>query len=45
SGNDAKLLKHFRELAWNYQVIRFLDGSGKDLSPRKDRVWSIGPLA
>ena len=45
SGNDAKLLKHFREPAWNYQVIRFLDGNGKDLIPRKDRVWSIGALA
>jgi len=39
-GRDAELLKRFREPAWNYQVVRFLDQSGTDLIPRKDRVWT-----
>lgn len=43
-GKDAEILKRYREPAWNYQVIRFLDGGGKDLIPRKDKVWTIGPL-
>jgi hypothetical protein len=45
SGNDAALLKRYGEPAWNYQVIRFLDGAGKDLIPRKDRVWTPHALA
>ena len=39
-GQDARILKRYDEPAWNYQVIRFLDGEGKDIIPRKDRVWS-----
>jgi hypothetical protein len=42
---DAKVRKKFKEPAWNYQVVRFLDAEGKDLIPRKDRVWSLKPLA
>ena len=38
-GIDAALLKKFREPSWNYQVIRFIDSSEKDIIPRKDRVW------
>lgn len=38
-GNDAKMLKHFKEPAWNYQVIRFLDHKGNDIIPRKDKIW------
>ena len=26
-------------------MVRFLDAEGKDLIPRKDRIWSIQPLA
>jgi len=44
-GADAKVLKRFGEPAWNYQVVRFLDSRGRDLIPRKDRVWTTGPLA
>ena len=44
-GKDAEVLKKFNEPAWNYQVVRFLDQEGKDLIPRKDRVWTTGPLA
>lgn len=44
-GRDAALLKRFGELAWNYQVVRFLDAKGNDLIPRKDRVWSTAGIA
>ena len=39
------MLKQFGEPAWNYQVVRFLNAKGRDVIPRKDRVWSLGPLA
>ena len=45
SGKDAALLKRFNEPAWNYQVIRFLDASGKDIVPRKDKIWTTGGVA
>jgi hypothetical protein len=45
SGKDASLLRRYNEPAWNYQVIRFLDSSGKDIIPRRDRVWTIGGVA
>jgi hypothetical protein len=44
-GKDAEILARFNEPAWNYQVIRFLDGNGRDLIPRKDRVWTRDALA
>lgn len=40
-GKDAELLKRFNEPSWNYQVIRFLDSSAKDIIPRRDKVWTI----
>lgn len=40
-GKDQEWLERYREPAWNYQVIRFLGSDGKDLIPRKDRVWTI----
>ncbi len=43
-GQDAEILKKFSEPAWNYQVVRFLDADGKDLIPRKDRVWETPAL-
>jgi hypothetical protein len=45
SGGDAEVLRRFGEPAWNYQVVRFLDASAKDLIPRKDQVWTAGLLA
>ena len=42
---DENLLRHYGEPAWNYQVIRFLDATGKDIIPRKDRVWTIDGVA
>jgi hypothetical protein len=44
-GKDAEILARYDEPAWNYQVIRFLDGGGRDLIPRKDRVWTRDALA
>ncbi len=43
--NDQKWLQRYREPAWNFQVIRFLNSDGNDIIPRKDRVWSIGGVA
>ena len=45
SGTDLELLKRYREPAWNYQVIRFLDAEGRDIIPRKDRVWTTRGVA
>lgn len=44
-GEDRKILKRYNEPAWNYQVIRYLDASGKDVIQRKDRVWTIAGTA
>jgi hypothetical protein len=45
SGPDRELLERYREPAWNYQVIRFLDAGGKDIIPRRDRVWTVSGVA
>ncbi len=45
SGKDAGILKKYREPSWNFQVIRFFDSSGKDIIPRRDRIWTIGGVA
>jgi len=42
---DQKLLKRFKEPAWNYQVIRFLNAEGNDVIPCKDRVWTTSGVA
>ncbi len=44
-GRDAEILAQYNEPAWNYQVIRFLDSSGNDIIPRKDRIWTLGAVA
>ena len=38
--SDTKILKKFKEPAWNYQVVRFIGENEKDVIPRKDRIWS-----
>ncbi len=43
-GKDAEVLEKYNEPAWNFQVVRFLDSSGKDLIPRKDRIWTADQL-
>ena len=40
-GYDRKVLNHFNEPSWNYQVMRFLDSDLKDIIPRKDKVWDV----
>jgi len=44
-GADARVLKRYEEPAWNNPVIRFFAPDGKELLPRKDRVWSSGAVA
>lgn len=43
-GKDAEVLRKYNEPAWNFQVVRFLDSEGKDLIPRKDRIWTAAEL-
>jgi hypothetical protein len=45
SGMDRKLMERYQEPSWNYQVIRFLDAEGRDVIPRKDRVWTASGVA
>ncbi len=44
-GKDAEILRRFGEPSWNYQVIRFFDGEGVELIPRRDRVWTLAGVA
>lgn len=43
-GEDAATLARFAEPAFNYQVVRFVDGEGADVIPRQDRVWQADAL-
>ncbi len=45
TGIDREILERYQEPSWNFQVIRFLDARGKDVIPRKDRVWTTGAVA
>lgn len=45
SGMDKELLERFAEPSWNFQVMRFLNGQGEDIIPRKDRVWTVAETA
>jgi hypothetical protein len=38
-GADKQALERFGEPAWNNPVVRFVDGEGKDVIPRRDGVW------
>ena len=38
-GYEREVLERYGEPTWNNPVIRFVDGDGKDVLPRKDRVW------
>jgi hypothetical protein len=44
-GLDEEVLNRFQEPAWNYQVIRFLNGEGRDVIPRRDRIWTTTGVA
>lgn len=43
-GYDKEVLERYKEPTWNNPVVRFVGADGKDLIPRKDRVWKTGPL-
>ena len=45
SGMDWELLTLYEEPAWNFQVIRFLNGAGNEVIPRKDRIWTTRGVA
>lgn len=44
-GRDAELLRRFGEPAWNNPVVRFLDGGGRDVLPRRDGLYSPHEIA
>lgn len=37
---DTKLLRRFKEQAWNYPVVRFMNADAKDIAPAS-RTWSM----
>ena len=37
---DRKILKKFKEPAWNYQIMRFIGQDEKDIIPRKDKIFT-----
>jgi len=41
---DQKILQRFEEPAWNYQVVRAVDASGKDLIPRVAGDWTTAAV-
>ena len=43
-GEDAKLLKKYREPSWNYPVMRFVNSKREDILPRKDKLYSPGEV-
>ncbi len=43
-GYEKGVLERFDEPTWNNPVMRFVDGQGKDILPRKDRVWDLGDV-
>jgi hypothetical protein len=43
--DDARVLKSFKEPAWNNPVIRILDGQKKDLVDRIGNQWTVHALA
>ena len=34
-------MKKYQEPSWNFPVVRFLNGKGEDLIPRKDKIYSV----
>mgnify|MGYP005995394033 CR=1 FL=1 len=44
-GKDAKILREFKEPAWNYQVIRFITHEKKDIIPRRDKISTVPAVA
>ena len=44
-GDDRRVLQQFEEPAWNNPVVRFVNATGQDVIPRRDRVWRAGEIA
>ncbi|MEM1059237.1 MAG: thioredoxin family protein [Verrucomicrobiota bacterium] len=44
-GRDREILRRYQEPSWNFQVVRFVDATGRDLIPRRDRVWTVSGIA
>ncbi len=44
-GMDKEILDRYKEPAWNFQVVRFVNSKGHDIIPRKDQVWTLGGIA
>lgn len=43
-GYEGEVRERLGEPAWNNPVVRFLDGEGRDVLPRRDGVWETGAL-
>ncbi len=43
-GYEKEILERYKEPTWNNPVVRFVKADGKDVIPRKDRVWSTSAL-
>ena len=41
-GGERAVLERYNEPTWNNPVVRFVDGKGADLIPRKSGVWTLG---
>ena len=39
-GEDSQVLKRFSEPSWNNPVLRIVDHDGKDILPRRDRLYT-----
>ena len=44
-GADRRVLQQFKEPAWNNPVVRFVNATGEDLIPRRDRIWQSAEIA
>jgi hypothetical protein len=38
---DAEVRMRYQEPAWNFQVVRIVDGDGADLIPRLSKDWTV----
>lgn len=43
-GYEDGVRQRFEEPSWNNPVVRFLGAEGRDLIPRRERVWETGAL-
>jgi hypothetical protein len=43
-GEDGQVLRRYGEPGWNNPVVRFLDGTGQDLIPRRDGLFAAGQI-